>query len=164
MKAPKPMFTVAQAAELASEPAPTVRDWFADKPRRPALFWLDDKLDRAAGQGGTRYLSINTTLAVCIAAEFNHLGIPIERAAKAGLEFAFTLHGSRPRKNGHPLYGGHDLTIIALWPDDNVKIFPLGPKTKYDDVLRHMGFGGANSAAMVIVDPIVERIQKAALG
>ena len=158
MKAPKRMFTIAQAADLAPAPVATVRDWFADKPRRAALFELDDSRDQTASQGGTRYLSIHTTLAVCIAAEFNRIGIPIERAAKAGWAFAFSLNGSPKRKNGQPLYGGKSKTLIALNANDDVEIFALGPDSHWGDVLLRIGDG----AAVIVADPIVERIEKAA--
>lgn len=159
MNQPKRKFSFAEVAELARIPVATLRDWYNEKPGRPAQFVLDPKLDEPSVPGGTRYVSPHTTLAICIAAELTRLGLPISRAAFAAMSFAHTTLGDPSRKHPAALYGGYHQTVLSVGGIEEVKIFPIGRIVAAEDFLFRISEG---ATAFVLVDPIVERIEKAA--
>jgi hypothetical protein len=146
--------TLSEVAQLAEIDVRTARLWF-DRRQGHFLYFDDDQL---AVAGGTHRLSINTALAVCIAASLRRLGTPLTRGAAAGMTFGRTADGSPPRKHPAALYGGTDLTLLALCGDDTIKIFPVGGKTDPLDLLVHIRDG----ATVIVIDPIVEKIESAA--
>src|SRR5262245_8992506 len=115
------MFTFAKVAGLANLQPVTLRMWF-----ERGHFALQPD-DQDAVQGGVRYLSDHTALAVCIAAAFTRLGVPISRAVIGGMAFAHTEMGHPRRKFPGALYEGPVVTLIGISGDKELpKIFCLG--------------------------------------
>ena len=150
-----PKGTVAKAATLALTPAATVRDWFNGKDGRPPLFSLTAD-DQDAAPGGTRRLTPATVLAVCICAALTRLGVPLSRAAVAGLTFAHAATGNPPRSAPGALYGANKATILTVGPgaDGEVRILPVGTT----DGIRLLATIGAG-AVVLPLDSIVERVR-----
>jgi len=146
------MFTIAQTAALAGIDITVARQWFS----KHGHFPLADA-DQDALPGGTRRLSQKTVIAVCVAAALTRLGVPISRAAVAGLAFAHTdtAETSKRRPLGG-LYPGNTLTLIVILADGGYRIieakFGMNPMALLTAI-------GEDGATLLPVNPIVGRIE-----
>jgi hypothetical protein len=155
MDGPKAQYTFAQVAEVADLPVATLRDWFNSRTGAFAL----GPADASAPPGGIRYLSARTALAVAIAAALTRLGVPLQRAAQAGVMLAHTEAGHPPRRLQQIIYGASVRTVIAVPPGNSeIKIFPVGGNTKTVEILTKIGETGA---VLLPVNPIYDHVRAA---
>lgn len=148
-----PQFTFQQVADLAGVEVATVRDWFNRKHGAFSLHHTDQK----APSGGTRRLSPFTLVAVSLAAQLTRLGVPISRAATAGMTFAHTQRGTPRRDYPGALYG-EQRTLLAVDAHGDVRIFPASAQSNHFELLSVIRQTGG--ATVIEVDQIIAHIEK----
>lgn len=121
----QPTFTFAEAAHAADLPVATLRDWFST---RTSAFGLREG-DVGAPAGGVRRLSVNTVVAVALAAALARRGVPLQQAAQAGRMFLYPDGGMGP-------------TILAVDANGNAHLCPAGHSRDHT-FLEIIGEGGA---------------------